>query len=771
MTRLTSDDIAQKLAEARLYRDQGLTDEAMAVCRQTIEAAGGEDGEPLRELRALAEALAQGAKPADDEPENAPADHYQTCVGLIEAGFHAEALEQLELLAGTGFSPALVHARMGECCLATNNPFKAREHFEKALEAGGTEREERLAIMDRLALAYENTGAVPKAIKILEQMVAIDRGYRHAAQRLNALAQTAQKAGRLYALVQKDLLSMDDIERAKELASQKNSSIEDVLLEDFDIERQALGEALSAFYQCPYVEFNEEEAGAVPACIKEVREGFFRTNTFVPIREDGGTVTVAIDNPHDLARTDNIKSVLKAARLELRVALKDDINKFIDYYFGKYSFVSEDEHGGEGVFEQLELEYDEEPDEPDDAENLQADSVVVQMANKIIEDGILAGASDIHIESQLGTKGIQVRYRVDGECRHYRNIPYQYKRALASRLKILAKLDISERRLPQDGKIKFRTRTGRKIELRVATIPTTGNNEDVVLRILADSSAMPLDKAGLLPHNLTAFKGIIEKPYGLVAVVGPTGSGKTTTLHAALRHVNRPEKKIWTVEDPVEIVQQGLRQVQVENKIGLDFARVLKAFLRADPDIIMVGETRDRETAETVIEASLTGHLVFTTLHTNSAPETVTRLIGMGLDPFTFADALLGILAQRLVKRLCPKCKQPYAPDTLEQTSILEAYGPHPIDPLDPEEVRDITLQKPGKCPACKQSGYKGRLGIHELLTTNDELRYLISKGAPVTEIKVEAMKAGMRTLMQDGVRKAMAGDTSFDYARAACIK
>ncbi len=659
---------------------------------------------------------------------------------------------------------------MGECRLRTNNPFQAREHLEKALNSGDIDAADLPALLDRLALVCENTGAVPRAIEVLEQLVAIDRNFRRAAQRLHALTQSAEKAGRFYALVQKGLVSMDDLDRARELAIGKNTTIENVLREDFDIEKNAIIEALSAFYQCPCIEFSEEEAGAVPACIKDVREGFLRANVFVPVREAGGVITVAMDNPHDLGRTDNIKAVLKTARLELRVALKEDIDKFIDYYFGKYTFVAEEE-SGEGVFEQLELEYEDDTEEPEDIEHLQADSVVVQMANKIIEDGIMAGASDIHIESQLGTRGIQVRYRVDGECRHYRNIPYQYKRALASRLKILAKLDISERRLPQDGKIKFRTRTGRKIELRVATIPTTGNNEDVVLRILADSSAMPLDKAGLLEHNLTAFKEIIEKPYGLVAVVGPTGSGKTTTLHAALRHVNRPEKKIWTVEDPVEIVQQGLRQVQVENKLDLTFARVLKAFLRADPDIIMVGETRDQETAHTVIEASLTGHLVFTTLHTNSAPETITRLIGMGIDPFTFADALLGILAQRLVRRLCPQCRQPYQPDKIETQSILDAYGDHPIDPLTEDDLRAAAFHRPGKCAACKQAGYKGRLGIHELLTSNEELRYLISTGAPVGEITKKALENGMRTLMQDGVRKAMRGDTSFDYARAACIK
>ncbi len=763
------ENIQKKIAEVELYWAQGLCDEAQNLCHDLLDQNTDPEIKTTLERLAASMHTAPATATKAQEPQNSE-EQFAACQGLIEAGFFPEAMEQLEIIAESGYEPGLVHAKLGECCLQQNNPFAAQEHFEQALAIDGLTKENKLDIMDRLALVYENTGSIPAAIKTIEQIVKIDNSFRNASQRLHTLTRYAQKAGRFFALINDNILSIDTLDKAKDLAKQKNKLIETILIEDFDIDKTAIGKSFSSFYDCPFVEFDEQDAGVAPDCIKGVKEQFFRANCFIPLAQDGGKITVAVDNPHDLVKNDNIESILQNNIIVFNVALQEDINKFIDYYFGKYNFSEPQEEEGEGVFEQLELEYDDEDEEELEVEQ-HADGVVVQMANKIIEDGIIANASDIHIESQLGTKGIQVRYRIDGECRHYRNIPFNYKRSLVSRLKILSKMDISERRLPQDGKIKFKTRSGRKIELRAATLPTTGGNEDIVLRILASSSAMPLDKAGILTHNLENFKKLIEMPYGLIAVVGPTGSGKTTTLHAALRYINRPEKKIWTVEDPVEIVQDGLRQVQVQNKIDLTFARVLKAFLRADPDIIMVGETRDKETANTVIEASLTGHLVFTTLHTNSAPETITRLTGIGIDPFTFADALLGVLAQRLVKRLCPKCKTAYTPDKQEQEAIMEAYGDHPLAPLEQQNILNATMFTTGSCSACKKSGFSGRLGIHELLATNEEIKQLISQGNTVAEIREAAMRNGMRTLMQDAVLKTMQGDTSFNHARAACIK
>ena len=299
---------------------------------------------------------------------------------------------------------------------------------------------------------------------------------------------------------------------------------------------------------------------------------------------------------------------------------------------------------------------------------------------------------------------------------------------MVQRFKIMSKLDIAEKRKPQDGKIRFKGPMG-TIELRVATIPTSGGNEDVVMRILAACKPLPLEKMGFSDRNISEFKKILEKPYGICLVVGPTGSGKTTTLHSGLGYINTVDMKIWTAEDPVEITQAGLRQVQVHPKIDFTFAVAMRAFLRADPDVIMVGEMRDHETAATGIEASLTGHLVFSTLHTNSAPETITRLLDMDIDPFNFADALLGIMAQRLVRTLCKDCKEEYVPTQEEFAEIMESYGLEHWDKLGIRYSPGLqALPAQGLRRSAASTGYKGRMGIHELLVATDEMKRMIQK-------------------------------------------
>ena len=414
---------------------------------------------------------------------------------------------------------------------------------------------------------------------------------------------------------------------------------------------------------------------------------------------------------------------------------------------------------------------DEEAEEDEGEVITESDSVIMQIVNKIINDAYARRSSDIHVEPNTAKKNVEIRYRVDGECMLYQTLPYNYRAAIVSRIKIMSNLDITVKRLPQDGKIKFRRAGGEEIELRVATIPTQGGVEDVVMRILAKGKTMPLEQMGLLDRNYEGLISICEKPYGMILCVGPTGSGKTTTLHAALHHINTPDKKIWTAEDPVEITQYGLRQVQVHPKIGLDFAAVTRAFLRADPDVIMVGEMRDFETAKTGIEASLTGHLVFSTLHTNSAPETVVRLLDMGIDPLNFADSLLGILAQRLVRTLCKSCKEAYNPSIDEYTELVEGYGHDLFEKLNLPYTDDLILYRPKGCEACAKTGYRGRMGIHELLLNTDTIKRLIQKHASVEEIREAAIAEGMTTLLQDGLQKALKGVTDAKQVRRVCIK
>ncbi len=393
----------------------------------------------------------------------------------------------------------------------------------------------------------------------------------------------------------------------------------------------------------------------------------------------------------------------------------------------------------------------------------------MQLVNKMVIDAYNMGASDIHIEPMMGREDAIVRLRVDGICHVYQTIPYTYKNAICSRVKIMSDLDIAERRLPQDGKIKFKKYAPLDLELRVVTMPTAARNEDVVMRLLPTGDPIPLEKMGMSGRNYEALIEIVKKPYGLILCVGPTGSGKTTTLHSALRYINNPEIKIWTAEDPVEITQKGLRQVQVQPKIGFNFAAAMRSFLRADPDVIMVGEMRDHETASTGIEASLTGHLVLSTLHTNSASETITRLLDVGMDPFNFADALLCILAQRLVRILCKSCKEAYHPSREEFDALARAYGDN-FDALNISYKDDLTLYRAKGCQRCQKTGYKGRSGLFELLVVTREMKLLIQNKARNEEIKDQAIADGMTTLMQDGIRKVFLGETDLMQVRKVCM-
>jgi type II secretory ATPase GspE/PulE/Tfp pilus assembly ATPase PilB-like protein len=566
-------------------------------------------------------------------------------------------------------------------------------------------------------------------------------------------------------LLESHLLTQKELSKAISDSRQRKEPVETILIREYKIPKSEMGESLSRYYKVPFVAFNSTYP--IPGeLLAGLKVPFMRNNVWVPLRMQDGQPVVAIDDPHDLKRIDEIKALFPGRRLNFTVCLKQDVLDFIKLFTHDEKEIAEIDD----ILSQLE----DETHEIEEAESSmgEEDSVVVQLVNKIILDAFARNASDIHIEPYPGKQNTLVRIRVDGSCNVYQTIPFAYRNAVVSRIKIMSDLDIAERRLPQDGKIKFKKFGGKDIELRVATVPITGGMEDVVMRILAAGEPIPLDKIGFSDRNHEAFLESVTKPYGLVLVCGPTGSGKTTTLHSALSYINKTETKIWTAEDPVEITQKGLRQVQVKPKIGFNFAAAMRSFLRADPDVIMVGEMRDKETTHIGIEASLTGHLVFSTLHTNSAPESITRLLDMGMDPFNFADAILAIMAQRLVRTLCPDCKKEYNPSQNEFNELIREYGHEDFERNTKLKYNsDLTLFKTAGCELCNGTGYRGRMGIHELLTGTDSMKKLIQTRAEMKIIRDQAIADGMTTLKQDGIEKIFSGKTDMLQVRKVCIK
>ena len=571
--------------------------------------------------------------------------------------------------------------------------------------------------------------------------------------------------GKLNLLIENHLLSKNELERAIIKARQTKVAIESVLMSEFNLAKQDLLASLSHFYDVEAVEFKKNMP--IPGeLLASLKLPFLRKHFWVPLHEEDNRIVIAIDNPHDQQRIGEMRALFPGKKLKFCVALKQDILDIIKYYF-------QDEKQLVDIEEILSI-MREESQEIEEAEKAvgEEDNAVVKLVNKIILDAYARGASDIHIEPFSGKENTRVRVRIDGDCSVYQTIPFNYRSAVVSRIKIMADLDIAERRKPQDGKIKFKKFGGKNIELRVATLPTQGGTEDVVMRILDGSEPLPLDQVGFSKRNYANFIEAISNPYGLIFVCGPTGSGKTTTLHSALKYLNKAKTKIWTAEDPVEITQKGLRQLQVNPKIGLDFAAALRSFLRADPDVIMVGEMRDKETTSIGIQASLTGHLVLSTLHTNSAPESITRLLDMGMDPFNFSDAILCILAQRLARTLCKKCRQPYHISLEEYTSLAREYG---LDYFNDRAAvpfkDDLMVNKPVGCDDCNGYGYRGRMALHELLMGTDDIKLLIQNKAKVDEIRTQAIKDGMTSLKQDGLEKIFKGHLDLLQVRKVCIR
>ncbi|WP_190275818.1 GspE/PulE family protein [Thiorhodovibrio frisius] len=567
-------------------------------------------------------------------------------------------------------------------------------------------------------------------------------------------------------LVQQKLITEEQLEQA--LAEQKQSRnlplgkllVEMGLLKEADIQH-----ALARKLGIPFV--NLQRFKLDPLLCDLVPEDLAREHNVLALDSHGDNLIIALPNPLDWHAIEAVRFAT-GKQIETVMAPHEAIDSIINQVYGSRGLeeltFDEEAHG-------------EEEDNSNDAAT--QDHVVVRLVNKLIVDAVSLGISDIHIEPQLDKHPSRVRMRRDGQLIQHAEFPSNLNRAVVSRIKVMAAMDMTSTMKPQDGKIDF-SRFGKlKLELRVATIPTVNGREDVVMRLLQRGDPIPLSAMKLTPEIENSLNTLIHRPFGMFLVCGPTGSGKTTTLHSVLAELNSTERKIWTAEDPVEITQAGLRQMPIDARKGVNFATALRAFLRADPDVIMIGEMRDDETAQMAIKASLTGHLVLSTLHTNTAPDSVVRLLDMGMDPFNFADALQGILAQRLVRRLCENCREPYVPGEDELTTLMDIYlsdfAPSDDPELAPPTRKDLMqdwrkrfagedgalhLFRAKGCPECNDTGYKGRLGVHELLASSRRIRGLIAMHAKVAELRMHAMSEGMRTLRQDGIFKVLAGAT-----------
>ena len=555
-------------------------------------------------------------------------------------------------------------------------------------------------------------------------------------------------------LVSEGLTSEAEIHVAlSQQKKQKGKRLGEVLVELGMVDESAIARVLANRLGLPFIDLDSTDIES--DALAEIPARVIREQQVFPIRADIETLTVAMGDPLSTEAIDAVRFTCKKRVVEV-VATPTQLKTYIADRLSTQESSEDFETylrslGGSGA--------EGEAEDDDD---------VIKLVNRFIIDAVRDRASDIHIEPYGEKQDLTVRFRVDGQLRNYRRIPSEYRERIVARMKIMARLNIAERRLPQDGKIRFKLGE-REIELRMVTVPTAGEEEDVVLRILAGSGALPLSEMGLSPENLQSVEALVRRPYGLMLAVGPTGSGKTTTLHSMLAQINDVKKKIWTVEDPVEITQPGLRQLQVQPQIGLTFASAMRSFLRADPDVIMVGEMRDEETAHMGIEASLTGHMVLSTLHTNTAPETVTRLIDMGMEPFSFSDALLGILSQRLARQLCGKCKVQYDATPDETDEFRRYIGVDAVDRATTGGV--LKLWRADGCVECEKTGYRGRLALHELLVNNDEIRAAIQRKATTGEIRDLAQQAGMQTLLQDGVAKCLQGHTDLKQVLAVCSR
>jgi type IV pilus assembly protein PilB len=549
-------------------------------------------------------------------------------------------------------------------------------------------------------------------------------------------------------LVRRGVIGPDQL---KEASGSQSGTVEDALIRLGYADADDIMKAKAEQHGLPFVELHEIE---IPSSVIElVPESLARENIVMPLAQEGGIIRVIMHDPLDFETIDKLRFVLNRD-IEVSLAPKEAIVEAINKYYGSSSSETESVDSMLQEFTDTAIDFAEDGTTGGKLSSTntleEGDAPVIRLVHLVIQEAVQQRASDIHIEPFADR--VRIRYRIDGVLIERDNAPRRLLGAIVSRLKIMGSIDIAEKRRPQDGRIKILV-AGKDIDLRVSIIPTT-HGQSVVMRILdRDNIKVGLQDLGFGDDDWNRFKQLIKRPNGILLVTGPTGSGKTTTLYAALNELNRPDVKIITAEDPVEYYLPGVNQCEVKAKIGMTFARIIRAMLRQNPNILLVGEIRDLETAETAIQASLTGHLVFSTLHTNDAPSAITRLVDIGIQPFLVASSVMAIMAQRLVRKVCPKCKVRYEPPA----HILHGLG------LRPEIAKKANFMKGKGCSNCNKTGYRGRMGIYELMSMTSQVREMTFKGESTLNVRKMARKQGMHTLFEDGMIKALKGQTTID--------
>jgi type II secretory ATPase GspE/PulE/Tfp pilus assembly ATPase PilB-like protein len=731
--------------------NKGVTAEDISIFKKTLSV--NEDlptlldgARALKELGLLDEAVAEFQK-------------------LLEFDFSKSDYSKFD------YSPAEIIQDYLSCLIELKLPPDIVKLAYKAIYQHSLSDSEMSDLMHWLGEELEKRSQNDLATELYKKAFEIDPQNAAVADKLKSLSSKISSSSRYDYLLSQKLVTTNQLQEALSISKKISKSVEFVLIDRFKVDQEEVGKSLSIYFGCPFRNFDIETT--VPyELISKLKKSFLLYYTWVPLGWDKTGIEILVDDPKDLRKTDHIKALMTNQKIDFAVGIKEDIEKFINHFFDPRIERIADDHHAELDDIIPDITFEEEDELEEDAPMIdESSSQVVKFVDQVLVTAFRNGVSDIHVEPSVVSRKTTIRFRNDGVCHEYIQVPNSMAPAIVSRLKIMADLDIAEKRLPQDGKIKVKRKGIQEFELRISTMPTAGRFEDAVLRILTRTKTINIDDIGLNNRNLEVLKKLISRPYGMVLCVGPTGSGKTTTLHASLAHINNPEVKIWTAEDPVEITQAGLRQVQVKPKIGLDFAKIMRGFLRLDPDIIMIGEMRDRETAAIAIEASLTGHLVFSTLHTNNAPETLTRLLDMGMNPLNISDAFLGVLAQRLVRRLCKDCIEKYVVSREEFEDIRTDYGKAAFKSLMVEYNSNFKLYRSQGCEKCSGSGYKGRLGIHELIEGSPEIKLLIKRQATSHDLAKQAAKQGTTTLKQDGIQKVFQGITDIKEVRRVSVE